>query len=55
MELAQVPARNLAYHIVQRRLEKRRRSARNGIFQLEQSVAQTEFRSDERKRVACRF
>ena len=55
VELAQVPTRNLADHIVQRRLEKRRRSARNGIFQLEQAVAQTEFRSDERKRVAGRF
>ena len=53
MELAEVPARNLADHIIKSRFEESRSAFGDGIGQLEQAVAKTEFGRDESQRISC--
>ena len=50
-ELAQVPARYLAHHIIQRRLEEGRCRFRHGVFQFKKPVAQPQFGSHESQRI----
>ena len=54
-KLSEVPARYLAHHVVQRRLEESRGSLSHGVFQVEEPVAQSELCRNECKRIACGF
>ena len=51
MELAQVPARNLAHHIVECRLKESRSGFGHRVLQVEQSVAQSQLGSHECQRI----
>ena len=51
-ELAQVPARNLAHHIVKRGFEEGRSSLGHGVLQFEQAVAQSQLGRHECQRIA---
>ena len=55
MELAEVPTRNLTYHIVECRLEESRSGLRHRVLQVEQSVTQTEFSGYKRQRIPRSF
>src|SRR3989344_5836171 len=55
LELVNVPARHFEDEIVERRVEARGRRSCDGILEFRQRVAESEFRRDERKRVAGRF
>ena len=55
MELAEVPAGDLANDIVESRLEESRRIFCHRILQLEQAIAETEFRCNESQRIAGGF
>ena len=52
LELVEVPARNLADHVVQRRLEERRRRLGDGVLELVEAVAQTDLGGDEGEGIA---
>ena len=52
VELAQVPARDLADHIVQGRLEEGRSGLGHGVVQVEEAVAQAELGGHEGQRIA---
>ena len=52
VELAEVPARYLAHHVVQRRLEEGRSSLGHGVLQVEQEPVAFDARADERLRRA---
>ena len=51
MELAQVPARNLADNIVKSRLEESRGGLGDGVLEVEESVAKSEFGRHECQRI----
>ncbi len=52
VEFAQIPARNLAHYVIQRRLEECRSRLGDGILKVEKTVAQAKFRRHEGKRIA---
>ena len=53
MEFGKVPTRNLADNIVKRRLEESRCCLGDRVLQIEQTIAETKFRSHESKRITC--
>ena len=55
MELAEVPARYLAHHVVQRGLEEGRGGLGHGVLQVEQSVAQAQLGGHKCQRIAGSF
>ena len=55
VKLAEVPARYLAHHVVQRGLEEGRGSLGNGVLQVEQSVAQAQLGGHKCQRIAGSF
>ena len=55
MELAEVPARDFAHHVVERRLEEGRSGLRHRVLQIKQPVSQSELGGHERQRIACSF
>ena len=52
MELREVPARNLAHHVVEGRFEEGRCGLRHRVFQFEESVAHTQLCSYKGQRIA---
>ena len=54
-ELAQVPTRNFAHHIVESRFEEGRSRFRHRVFQVEKSVAQAQFSGNKGQRIAGGF
>ena len=52
VELAEIPARNLADNVVKRRLEEGRSGLGHGFLEVEQAVAETEFGGHEGERIA---
>ena len=50
-ELTQIPARYLAHHIIQRRLEEGRRCFRHGVFQFKQPVTQPQLGRHKSQRI----
>ena len=55
LELAEVPTRNLAYHIVESRLKESRRGLGHRVFQVEETIAETQFRCHESERITSGF
>ena len=55
VEFAKVPARYLADYVVEGGLEECRRYFSYGVFEVEQSVAESEFGGYERQGIACGF
>ena len=55
VELAEVPARYLAHHVVQRGLEEGRGGTGDGVLQVEQAVAQAQLGGHEGQRIARGF
>ena len=55
VELAEVPARYLAHHVVQRGLEEGRGGLGHGVLQVEQSVAQAQLGGHKCQRIAGSF
>ena len=53
VKLGEVPTRNLADNIVKRRLEESRCCLGNRVLKVEQTIAETKFRSHESKRITC--
>ena len=53
VELGQVPAGNLANHIVKSRFEEGRRRLGHRVLQLKQAVAHAQFGSHKSQRIAC--
>ena len=52
VELAEVPAGYFTYYIVKSRLEESRSTLGDRVLEVEQTIAQTEFRSNESKGIA---
>ena len=55
MEFAQIPARDLADHVVEGGLEEGAGALGDGVVEFVETVAQTELGCDKGERVACCF